>query len=108
MANSGFVGESVLLVSSLSVLIILLVVAAIFVAVYTDGQSKVSFHFQSCLLVSAALNHLVSRSQTLSNYARLYVNSVLCIDYCHKKSNYPPSAKYEHVQKRSSLFEHEK
>ena len=45
MANSRFVinaahigyGESILLVSSLSVLIILLVVAAIFVAVYTDG-----------------------------------------------------------------------
>ena len=59
MANSGFIvinsvhnndhGESVLLVSSLSVLIILLVVAAIFVAVHMDGQSKVSFHFQSCL-----------------------------------------------------------
>ena len=53
MANSGFIvinsvhnndhGESVLLVSSLSVLIILLVVAAIFVAVHTDGQSKLSF-----------------------------------------------------------------
>ena len=68
MANSCFVvinaahdnghGESVLLVSSLSVLIVLLVVAAIFVAVHTDGQSKVSFHFQSCLLPNTALNRL--------------------------------------------------
>ena len=66
MANSSFVvinavhnngyGKSVLLVSSLSVLIVLLVVAAIFVAVHTDSQSKVSFHFQSCLLVSTTLN----------------------------------------------------
>ena len=67
MANSGFVvinaahnnghGESILLISSLSVLIVLLVVAAIFVAVHTkatDGRSKVSFHFQSCLLVSTS------------------------------------------------------
>ena len=48
MANSGFIvinavhnndhGESVFSVSSLSVLIILLVVAGIFVAVHTDGQ----------------------------------------------------------------------
>ena len=38
-------GKSVLLVSSLSVLIVLLIVAAIFTAVYTDGQSKVSFDF---------------------------------------------------------------
>ena len=54
MGNSGFVvinaahnshGESVLFVSSHSVLIVLLVVAAKFVAVHTDGQSKVSFHF---------------------------------------------------------------
>ena len=55
MANSRFVvtnaahdndhGESVLLVSSLSVLIVLLVVAAIFVAVHTDGRSKASFEF---------------------------------------------------------------
>ena len=62
MAYSGFIvinavhnndhGESIFLASSLSVLIILLVVAAIFVAEHTDGQSKVSFHFQSCLLVS--------------------------------------------------------
>ena len=66
MANSRFVvinaahdnghGESVLLVFSLSVLIILLVVAAIVVAVHTDGQSKVSFHFQSCLLANTTLN----------------------------------------------------
>ena len=35
-------GKFVLLVS----LIILLVVAAIFVAVHTDGRSKVSFHFK--------------------------------------------------------------
>ena len=55
MANSCFVinagrnnghGKSVLLVSSLCVLIVLLVVPAILVAVHTDGQSKVSFHFQ--------------------------------------------------------------
>ena len=95
MANSGFIvinavhnndhSESVLLVSSLSVLIILLVVAAIFVAVHTDGQSKVSFQFQSCLLVSTVLNCLVSQSQTLSSYARLFVNSALCIDCCQKK-----------------------
>ena len=55
MANSSFVvinamhnnahGKSVLLVSSLSVLIVLLVVATIFVAVHTDGQSKASFDF---------------------------------------------------------------
>ena len=48
MTNSGFIvinavhnndhGEPVLLVSSLSVLIIFLVVAAIFVAVHTDDQ----------------------------------------------------------------------
>ena len=66
MANSRFVvinaahdnghGESVLLVFSLSVLIILLVVAAIVVAVHTDGQSKVSFNFQSCLLANTTLN----------------------------------------------------
>ena len=66
MANSGCVvinavhnnghGESLLLVSSPSVLIVLLVVAAIFVAVHIDGQSKVNFHFQSCLLVSTMLN----------------------------------------------------
>ena len=94
MANSGFVvinavhnndhGESVFLDSSLSVLIILLVVAAIFVAVHTDGQSKVSFHFQSCLLVSTVLNRLVSQSQTLSSYTRLFVNSALRIDCCQK------------------------
>ena len=66
MANSRFIvvnaahddghRESVLLVSSLSVLIVLLVVAAIFIVVHTDGQSKVSFHFQSCLLANTALN----------------------------------------------------
>ena len=66
MANSRFVvinaahnnghGESVLLVSSPYVSIILLVVAAIFVVVHMDGQSKVSIHFQSCLLVSTVLN----------------------------------------------------
>ena len=49
MANSRFVvinavhdnghGESVLLVSGLFVLIVLLIVAVIFVAVHTDGQS---------------------------------------------------------------------
>ena len=50
------------------VLIVLLAVAAIFVAVHTDGQSKVSFQFQSCLLVSTVLNCLVSQSQTLSSY----------------------------------------
>ena len=92
MANSGFInavhnndhGESVFLVSSLSALIILLVVAGIFVAVHTDGQSKVSFHFQSCLLVSTVLNCLVSQSQTLSSYTRLFVNSALRIDCCQK------------------------
>ena len=83
MTNSGFIvinsvhnnghGESVFLVSSLSVLIILLVVAAIFVAVHTDGQRKVSFQFQSCLLVSTVLNCLVSQSQTLSSYTRLLI-----------------------------------
>ena len=66
MANSRFVvinaahdnghGESVLLDFSLSVLIVLLVVAAIVVAVHTDGQSKVSFNFQSYLLVNTTLN----------------------------------------------------
>ena len=60
MANSRFVvinaahdnghGESVLLVFSL------LVVAATVVAVHTDGQSKVSFNFQSCLLANTTLN----------------------------------------------------
>ena len=55
MANSGFIvfnamhnighGKFFFLVSSLSVLIFLLVVAVIFVAVHTDGQSKASFHF---------------------------------------------------------------
>ena len=50
MANSGFVvinathnngnGESVLLVSSLSVLIVFLVVAAIFIVVATHGWPK--------------------------------------------------------------------
>ena len=40
--NNGH-GESVLFVSSFSVLIVLLVVAAIFVAVHTDARS----HFQS-------------------------------------------------------------
>ena len=48
----------ILLVSSLSVLIVLLVVAAIFVAIHTDGQSKVSFHVQSYLLVIMALEWL--------------------------------------------------
>ena len=43
--NNGH-GESVLLASSLSVLIVL-VVAAIFIAIHTDGPSKVSFRFQS-------------------------------------------------------------
>ena len=94
MANSGFIvinsvhnndhGESVFLVSSLSVLIILLVVAGIFVAVHTDGLSKISFHFQSCLLVSTVLNCLVSQSQTLSSYTRLFVNSALSIHCCQK------------------------
>ena len=79
MHNIGH-GKFVLLVSSLSVLIILLV--GIFVAVHTDGQSKVSFHCQSCLLVSTVLNRLVSQSQTLSSYTRLFVNSALRIDCC--------------------------
>ena len=99
MENSGFIvinsvhnndhGESVLLVSSLSVLIILLVVAAIFVAVHTDGQSKVSFQFQLCLLVSTVLNCLVSQSQTLSSYTRLFVNSTYVLTAV-RKFNYPP------------------
>ena len=42
--NDGH-GESDLLVFSLSVVIILLVVAAMFVVVDTDGQSKVTFIF---------------------------------------------------------------
>ena len=94
MANSSFIvinavhnndhGESVFFVSSFSVLIILLVVAGILVAVHTDGQSKVSFQFQSCLLVSTVLNCLVSQSQTLSSYTRLFVNSALRIDCCLK------------------------
>ena len=94
MANSGFIvinavhnsdhGKFALLVSSLSVLIILLVVAGIFVAVHMDRQSKVSFQFQSCLLVSIVLNCLVSQSQTLSSYTRLFVNSALRIDCCQK------------------------
>ena len=55
MANSSFVvinathnnahGESVLLVSSLCVVIVLLIVATIFVAVHTDDRSKASFDF---------------------------------------------------------------
>ena len=108
MANSGFVvinavhnndhGESVLLVSSLSVLIVLLVVAAIFVAVHTDGQSKVSFHYQSCLLVSTALNCLVLWNQTVSTYTRLFVNSALRIGCCQKKFNYPPSVKHRRAK----------
>ena len=82
MANSRFVvfnaaHNNVLLVSILSVL---------FVAVYTDGQSKVGIHFLSCLLVNTVLNRLlillVLRSQTFSSYARLFVNSVLCINGC--------------------------
>ena len=66
MVNSRFVvinaahnnghGKSVLLVSSLTVLIVLLVVAVIFVAVHTDGQSKLNVHFQSCLSASTTLN----------------------------------------------------
>ena len=92
MANSRFVvinaahdngrGESVLLVSSLSLLIVLLVVAAIFVAIHTDGRSKVSFHFQSCLLAITALNRsFISLVEPDSfYYARLFLNSVLRID----------------------------
>jgi len=60
MHNNGH-GESVLLASSLSVLIVL-VVAAIFVAVHTDGPSKVSFRFQSvvCPLFSTPSLRLFS------------------------------------------------
>ena len=56
--------------------IVHLVVATIFVAVHTkaiDGRSKVSFKFQSCLLVSTALSR---------PFIRLFVNSALCIDCC--------------------------
>ena len=93
VANSGFVvinaahnnghGESILLISSLSVLIVLLVVAAILVAVHTkatDGRSKVSFHFQSCLLVSTS-RLLVSWSQTLSSSARLLALRIDCCQF---------------------------
>ena len=62
----------------------LLFMAAIFVAVHTDGQSKVGFHFQSCLLANTALNWLfISLMEPDSSYARLFVNSVLHI-YCCK------------------------
>ena len=44
-AHNDGPGESDLLVSSLSVVIILLVVAAMFVVIDTDGQSKVTFVF---------------------------------------------------------------
>ena len=114
MANTGFVvinathnighGKFVLLVSSPSVLIILLVVATIFVAVHTNGQSKLSFHFQSCLLVSNALNRSsVSLAEPDSSSTRLFINNALHIDCC----NYSLGAKYEHVQNRSNLFERE-
>ena len=115
MANSGFIvinsvhnndhGESVLLVSSLC--FNRSPGCGSHICCCTHGWPKVSFHFQSCLLVSTMLNHLVSLSQTVSSYARLFVNSALCIDCCQKKLNYPPSAKYEHVQNHSNLFEHE-
>ena len=83
------------------VLIILLVVAAIFAAVHADGQSNVSF-IQSCLLASTALNQSsVSLTEPHSRSTRLFVISVLHID-CY---NYSLSAKYEHVQNHSNLFE---
>ena len=68
--NNGH-GKSILLVSSLSVLIVLLVVAAIVVAVHMDGQGKVSLHFQSCLPMSTPFNQsfISLQSQTLSSYA---------------------------------------
>ena len=60
-----------LMVFSLSVLIVLLFVAAIFVAVHTDCQSKVSFHFQSCLLANATLNQsFISLAEPDSFYLR--------------------------------------
>ena len=71
--------------------------AAIFIAVYrkaTDGQSKVSFHFESCLLVSTALNRSsVSLAEPDSSSARVFVNIVTAA-----KFNYTLSAKYEHAQ----------
>ena len=45
LTHNNVHGESVLLVSSLSLLIVLLIVAAIFAAVHTDGRSKASFDF---------------------------------------------------------------
>ena len=96
MANSGFVvinnadnnghGNLSSWVFSLFVLIILLVVGAVFIVVHrkaTDGQSKVSFHFQSCLLANTALNHsFINLVEPDSSYTRLLVNSVLRINCC--------------------------
>ena len=64
------------------VLIVLLVVAAIFVAIHTDGRSKVSFHFQSCLLANTVLNWLfISLVEPDSfYYTRLFLNCALRID----------------------------
>ena len=91
-------GESVLLVSSLSVLIVLLVVAAIFLVVHT------AFLVMLTALVSAVLNRSsVNLAEPDSFYfCRLFVNSALCINCC----NYSLSAKYEHMQNHSNLFEH--
>ena len=84
-------GKFVLLVS----LIVLLVVAAIFVAVHTDGRSKVSFHFKWCLLVSTALNRSsVNLVEPDSSSARVFANSALLTD-CRNNSL---SAKYKHMQ----------
>ena len=56
------------------------------------------------VVVSTALNQSsVSLTEPDSSSARLFVNSALCIDCC----NYSLSAKYEHVQNRSNVFERE-
>ena len=54
--------------------------------------------------MSTALNQSsVTLMEPDSSSARLFVNSALRIDCC----NYSLSAKYEHVQNRSNLFERE-
>ena len=85
---------------SFSVLIILLIVAAIFIVVNTkatDGQSNVSFHFQSCLMVSVPswISHLiVSQSQTLSSSTWLFINSTLHIN-CSLSENSKKHANHD-------------
>ena len=66
---------------------------------HTDGHAKVSFDFQSCLLASTALNWSFISLEELHQSVR---------KYCSQKNlNCSLSAKYEHVQNRSNLFEHE-